>query len=134
MTVTRTGLQELSWQRLREARELARKRHWAGAYYLAGYVVEFALKAAIAKQTLRHQFPPTPKQVSEVYSHNLETLRRSAKLPPFDDPTLETNWTLAKDWSPESRYRSDISEAEAMDLVRAIGGRKGVFSWLRKYW
>lgn len=134
MTVTRSNLQALSWQRLREARELVRGRHWSGAYYLAGYALEFAHKAAIAKQTLRFQFPPTPGEVTRMYSHNLEQLRTLGKLPPLADPVLRTNWNVAKDWSPESRYRSDISEAMAKDLVRAIAGRKGVLGWLRKHW
>ena len=134
MTVTRSMLQTLSRQRLREARELAKSHHWAGAYYLAGYAVEFALKAAIAKQTLRHQLPPTPAEVSRIYSHNLVELRRLARLPEMTDPILRTNWSLTKDWSPESRFRLDIGEAMAKDLVQAIAGRKGVFGWLRKSW
>ena len=39
----------------------------AGAYYLMGYAVECALKACIAKQTKRYDFPPKPSSVNAIY-------------------------------------------------------------------
>lgn len=47
----RKELQELSRIRLTEAKGLLALGLWDGAYYLAGYAVECALKAYIAKQT-----------------------------------------------------------------------------------
>ena len=47
--LSRKELQALSGIRLREARALARLGMNDGAYYLAGYAVECALKACIAK-------------------------------------------------------------------------------------
>ena len=55
--MTRSDLQLLSRMRQREARVLLVNNHFAGAYYLTGYAVECALKAAVAKQVHRHDFP-----------------------------------------------------------------------------
>jgi HEPN domain-containing protein len=43
--------------RLKEANVLLRLGLSDGAYYLAGYAVECALKACIAKGTRRYEFP-----------------------------------------------------------------------------
>ena len=66
----RKHLQALSGIRIREARALAKLGMNDGAYYLAGYCVECALKACIAKATLRHEFPDK-KRVDLSYTHNL---------------------------------------------------------------
>ena len=49
MIVTRSEFQELAEQRLVEAKALLDQGQWDGAYYLAGYAVELALKACIIK-------------------------------------------------------------------------------------
>jgi len=46
---------------------------------MAGYAVECALKACIAKQTKRYDFPDK-KRVRDVFTHNLETLVKVAEL------------------------------------------------------
>ena len=53
----REALQLISRQRKREAAALLRAKLFPGAYYLAGYAVECALKACVAKQTNKHDFP-----------------------------------------------------------------------------
>lgn len=56
------------------------RRRYDGAYYLAGYVVECALKACIAKGTRRFDFPP--RAVQDIYTHDLARLLRQAGLEP----------------------------------------------------
>ena len=53
----RRDLQALSRIRINEAKGLLSLGLHDGAYYLAGYAVECALKACIAKETKRHEFP-----------------------------------------------------------------------------
>ncbi len=53
---------------------------YEGAYYLAGYAVECAIKACIAKQTKRYDFPPDRRTVDKIYSHDLEDLIGLAEL------------------------------------------------------
>ena len=54
---------------------------WTGASYssLAGYAVECALKARIAKATRKHDFPDT-KKADASHRHNLRELLKVANL------------------------------------------------------
>jgi HEPN domain-containing protein len=49
--MNRTDLQQLAELRIKEARILLDGDSYSGAYYLAGYAIECALKACIAKRT-----------------------------------------------------------------------------------
>jgi len=138
--MNRNGLQVLARDRLADARALLRSHRYAGAYYLAGYAVECALKACIAKQIRRHDFPDK-KLVSDSYTHDLVKLVGIAGLKSkldvalAADKTFELNWTIVRDWSEEDRYNFSISNAEARDLYSAITARRtGVMTWLRNYW
>ena len=50
--MTRAEFQQLAEQRLLEAKALLDQGKWDGAYYLAGYAVELALKACVIKMLL----------------------------------------------------------------------------------
>lgn len=69
----------LSAVRLKEAKALLNAGLPDGAYYLAGYAVECALKAWIAKSTLRYDFPDK-QRATKSYPHNLTQLVLAAKL------------------------------------------------------
>lgn len=58
--MNRREFRELTTLRLAEARALLDAGLPDGAYYLAGYAVECALKACISRQTRQHDFPPAP--------------------------------------------------------------------------
>ena len=110
-----------------------------GAYYLAGYAAECGLKACIAKQTKKHDFPDKDT-VNKSYTHDLTQLLKIAGLETrFDkdargNPHLEVNWSIVKDWSENSRYQR-ISEREARDLLSAISDTKaGILVWLKQHW
>ena len=77
--VDRNDLRALSRVRLSEAKALLRAGLPDGAYYLAGYAVECALKACIAKDTQRYEFPEK-KRVEASYTHDLRELVRVAGL------------------------------------------------------
>jgi hypothetical protein len=79
VSVNRKEFQALSRIRLREARALAKLGMHDGAYYLAGYSVECAIKACIAKATQRHDFPDK-KKADLSYTHNLTGMLGVAKL------------------------------------------------------
>jgi hypothetical protein len=61
--MNRRDLQTLAKIRLKEAQALARLRLYDGAYYLAGYAVECALKACIARRTSRYDFPDKGRSI-----------------------------------------------------------------------
>jgi HEPN domain-containing protein len=55
--MNRNDLRRLARIRLKEARMLLEADCSDGSYYLCGYAIECALKACIARNTQRHDFP-----------------------------------------------------------------------------
>jgi len=138
--MNRDDLQRISRLRVKEARVLFKNGYFSGAYYLLGYAVECALKACIAKQIKRYDFPDR-KLINDSYSHELEKLLSVSGLKAElqeeirSNPKLEVNWAIVKDWSVQSRYSTDISETTVRDFYSAVTTRKdGVLSWLKKWW
>jgi hypothetical protein len=135
----RRDFQELARLRVREATALMKLRLPDGAYYLAGYALECALKACIAKRTRRHEFPDR-KRVEASYSHNLAQLVNEAGLRSVfseearQDPGFSDNWDIVQLWSEQSRYETHpMGEVEA--LLRAITDRNhGVLACIRRHW
>lgn len=139
-SLNRIAFQELARIRRQEARALVRAKMPAGAYYLAGYAVECALKARIAKATRRHDFPEK-ERVNQSHVHKLTDLLKLTGLQTaFDQaakasPALERNWAIVKDWTETSRYDGTISMRKARELYRAVTARRtGVLQWLRQNW
>jgi len=103
-TVNREDLQAIARARLREAKALLNAGLPDGAYYLAGYAVECALKACIAKRTRRYDFPDKTR-VNSSYSHNLKELARVAELEEdlkgrsARDEEFRKRWDDVQDWS-----------------------------------
>jgi hypothetical protein len=92
--LTRKDFQHLADLRAKEAGVLARNRNEPGAFYLGGYAIECALKACIAKETKRHEFPPKVDEVRRVYTHNLEGLLKLAQLEKQLETDAKTNPSL----------------------------------------
>jgi HEPN domain-containing protein len=70
-------IEKLVETRLAEAISLFEAKHWSGAYYLGGYVIELAIKACIANLFEKGAIPDR-KFVNSVYDHNLTALIRVA--------------------------------------------------------
>lgn len=105
-----------------------------------GYALECAFKAAISKQIKEYDFPDK-KLVNDSYTHDLnKLLDRSGLKKSLEDSmklnaALELNWSIAKDWSEEARYRHDITEPMARDLIEAcIAAPHGIYCWLTNLW
>jgi len=135
-----SDFQRISQLRVREAKLLLDNGYFSGAYYLLGYAVECALKACIAKQVKRYDFPDR-KVVNNSYVHDLGKLLDVSGLKAefekewLSNPDLEVNWAIVKDWSEQSRYSDNVSRAEAENLYSAVtSGRMGVLPWLKKRW
>jgi HEPN domain-containing protein len=138
--VNRLVFQELAETRLLDARACFEAGRYDAAYYLAGYTVECALKACIARQTHENDFPP--KNAGEYYVHNLEKLANLATSVPFQadreaDPALSEYWIVVKEWSEASRYQppGDESARKAEEILRAVSDEQHeVLKCLSKYW
>ena len=138
--LNRELLQQLSEQHLADAQVLLDQERWPGAYYLAWYSVECALKACMAKLTKVHDFPDRDF-ARDIYTHKLVILVGLAELEQARiekcrvSPAFDLNWRQVKGWSEESRYDTTKGEQEAQDLVRAISdNQEGVLQWIKPHW
>jgi HEPN domain-containing protein len=137
--MNRLDFQQLSELRLREARALLDANLPDGAYYLAGYAVECALKACIARRTREHDFPDK-KMVNDSHTHDLAKLLQLAELKVDLDlemqgsPEMQASWNAIQDWSETSRYENK-SVQEATELLQAIEVQPGgLLQWIRLRW
>jgi len=100
--------------------------------------VECALKACIAKQTQRYDFPDK-KTVLDSHTHDFKDLLVPAGLrmdhqTAMDQPDFARNWKTVTQWKAESRY-ANHSKQDAKELLSAITDRKaGVLQWIRQRW
>ena len=137
--MNRADFQQLAELRLREAEALLAAGLSDGAYYLAGYSVECALKACIAKRTQLHDFPEK-KLVNDSHTHNLKELLRLAELKTeldsvLDaDPEMRSNLETVQDWSETARYQRKTA-LDTVALLTAIESQKGgLLPWIRQRW
>ena len=148
--MNRADFQQLAEDRILDAGALLAAGRWSGAYYLAGYAAECALKACVARQTNQYDFPPEPIFVNKAYTHELEKLLSLALLEPQfqhdtslltdgdfpheDRVALDENWRTTKDWSEESRYQQK-TESQARTLYQAVTDpANGVLPWIQGRW
>jgi len=96
--MNRSDFQGLCRLRIKEADILLKNNCFAGAYYLLGYAVEFALKARIAKATRRHDFPPGRAVVESVYTHDLSKLLKVSGLELAQREEAQRNRVFADNW------------------------------------
>jgi HEPN domain-containing protein len=125
---------------LREAKVLLLNGEYSGAYYLAGYAVECGLKACIAKQIKKFDFPDK-KTVIDSYTHDLAALVKVAGLQPSLDLEIQRDqqgfglyWKVVRQWTEQHRYQI-IDQKTAEGLVEAISdAKRGVLKWLKRHW
>lgn len=137
---TRQELKNLAKLRLDEAQTLFAAGLYDGAAYLAGYVVEMALKARICRVLGVNEYPSGGPYKPVYAVHNLEQLLFLAGLKPRMNPgsaALFANWSIALPWTPERRYTApgSFSQQDALDILNAIRQpQNGILRWIRRYW
>jgi hypothetical protein len=136
--MNRQDFQELSDRRIREANVLFDAGEYSGAYYLAGYSIECALKACFAKGVKRFDFPD--KNVQKIFTHKLTDLVVLAGLKDELLLATQTNlkfaigWELVGKWTEESRY-SVRTKDDAGAIIEVITRAKdGVLPWIKRRW
>jgi HEPN domain-containing protein len=137
---TRNQLKELALLRLREAQALFEAGLYDGAKYLAGYVVEFALKARICRILDVGEYPSTG-ELGRVYAtHDLDRLLTLSGLRQklgLSNKAVFDNWSVATPWRPEQRYDAPgtVTKRDAEDILNAIRDKQhGVLTWIKKFW
>src|SRR5689334_2254486 len=137
--MSRLEFQQLADVRVREAEALLAAGLWDGAYYLAGYAVECALKACILRLVEQTGIIFEDKKFAEkCWTHDLEALVELLKLtpevtavrgtPPIK-PDVAVRWNVVKEWDETTRYQR-IAEQRARELVAAITDpTHGVLQW-----
>lgn len=138
--MNRVELQQLAADRLADAKALLAAKRWPGAYYLAGYAVECALKACFIRRLMATDEFPEKKFSEQCWTHNLAQrfavagLKDEFQAALTVDPDLLANWELVKDWSEASRYDRK-TKAKAEQLYDAISEKKhGVLTWIKTRW
>lgn len=138
--MNRELLQRLAIQRRREAAALLHAGLFPGAFYLAGYSIECALKACIARRTARFAFP-NKRFAQECWTHDLDRLvhlagaasdlERDAEA----NVALKLNWIVVQRWSESYRYDAAVTRTQARDLYFACTARHhGLLPWIRRRW
>ncbi len=141
ISMNRSDFQKLAELRIKEAQILLENNCFEGAYYLAGYAVECALKACIARKTQQFDFPPKRAVVDDMYKHDLlKLINVSGLKSDFEKHEKESNefaanWGTIKDWSEEIRYNTTVEQKRAIDVLAAITDKDyGILEWLKKSW
>ena len=134
--------QKLAEERATDAKVLLDGGQWAGAYYLAGYAVECALKACIL--AFVEQNPDVvfrdKKYSGRRWTHDignlvaLADLRADRDADALTNPALGVNWFRVQGWSEAARYEGK-PEPEAREFYGAVThDENGVLPWIRGRW
>lgn len=111
---------------------------WGGAYYLAGYAVECALKACIIRNIeCTGELFEDRKFAEKCFTHDFNKLLDASDLDDDRDargradPAFEINWSVVEQWSERDRYYSK-AEVDARSLIEAITNpTSGILPWLK---
>jgi hypothetical protein len=121
-----------------DAQILLASRRYDGSAYMIGYAIECGLKAIIASQTKRGDYPDKDF-VHKIYTHKLETLTDLAGLKTDlrnqmnMNINFSGNWLLCRGWSEQRRYTYGTSRQDAVDLVNAATDSiNGVLPWIKQ--
>lgn len=139
--ITGEQLKELAQHRLDESRLLYPGGYYQGAYYMAGYAVEFALKALICKRlgvevfVKGHGFG----QVSDaLHTHHLPTLLVFAGLFPnlqdekIANKNLFQDWSKVSEWTEQRRYEPlTCSQQTVINFINAV---ERIMQWILKHY
>lgn len=107
-----------------------------GSRYLAGYVLELALKARICRILDFEEYPDSGEFRRLYATHDLDQLLKlsglSRKLS-LQDKLLFDRWSAAALWKPERRYDTPgmTQREDVRDILNAVDE---VLKWIKKHW
>jgi HEPN domain-containing protein len=138
-SLRRADCQAISAAKCDDAVLLLANGRYSNAYYLAGYAVEIALKACIARQISAESIPDK-NFILDTFKHDFRTLigvaglSRVLKEAQEADPDFAANWALVSEWKPDVRYEV-VDPVSAQFIAQAITDpNSGVLKWIKAYW
>lgn len=135
---TRRQLQRLACLRLKDAEALYSAACYDGCAYLCGYVVEFAMKAAICAKLGVDEYPE--KALKGAFkTHEFDDLKLLAGMEKAftANAHLLANWSVASEWRPERRYEPEgtYDQAAALAILEAVRWYPdGVLACISSHW
>jgi HEPN domain len=144
--MTRQDFRNIALLRLKDAEALLKQGQYDGCCYLAGYVVELALKAAICKTMHDDNFFNSVKsETARAFKiHNLKELiilsglSHHYKELETTNPIVFAYWQEITDgikWSEQLRYQTGFNHEMSENMIEAINHpQNGILKWIRKYW
>lgn len=137
---TSSDFRILALARQKETTALYENGFYDGAYYLSGYAVEFALKAAICKNLNMDIFVKNAVSGNVLKAfqiHDLPDLAVLAglkqELAVLIDASSDFNrtWSLVSNWNEQRRYQSGCNEETAKIFIDSVNI---VMSWIKQHW
>ena len=135
--MTRADWEKLTDMRIREAKILLDAGEWDGAYHLAGYAVECALKVCIIKRLNTSDLWPPKQFTVDCYTHDLQLLIRLADLEVAINGAGPVTglWGQVANWGELSRYEHGKTLIDVQQFYNAITDPKdGVLQWIKARW
>jgi len=142
--VNRAELKQLTADRVRDAEILLANGQWTGAYHLAGYALECALKSCLLKYLddtgIIFKDRKYLEKLAKCWTHDLNELLTLANLKiDFEkacgaNRNLDSYWITAKDWNETSRYEQKTQQEAASLLESITNVPDGVLTWIRSRW
>ncbi|HUP61998.1 MAG TPA: HEPN domain-containing protein [Thermoanaerobaculia bacterium] len=133
---TRNQLKDLALLRRHEAQVLFDAQLYDGARYLAGYVLELALKARICRILDFQEYPDSGEFRRLYATHDLDLLLKLSGLsrkPSLQEKALFDSWSTAALWKPERRY--DVpGTAKREDVRDILAAVEEVLRWIKRHW
>lgn len=139
--MNRAEFQQLAEVRIEEAGVLLAAGKWDGAYYLAGYAVECALKACVLARVEREGVIFEDKKFSEkCWTHrfdelvDLAGLRAAWAVEVAANTKFAAYGIIAAGWKEDARYKRTPPPV-AQELLDALSEpTNGVLRWIRLHW
>lgn len=143
--LSRSELEKLAELRLEESRALYDKGLFDGALYLAGYVIEFSLKAMVCKTLNLKEYPSNSsnKRVRDIFKkHDHDVLLvLSGLFQELEDNRLKSinldkNWSIVSKWSTEFRYNQigTSKSNSVLEYLEALTDKNyGIYTWIKKH-
>lgn len=107
--ITLETLQNLSRDRLDDAKALYKAGRYDGAFYICGYAVELGLKKKICETLKWDGYPDSDKEFGQLKSfktHGLETLLHLSGVENQIKEEMFTEWSIVVSWNTDIRYSS----------------------------